>query len=274
MLSPVSRSLTYLCAICYLLLGAVLFLAPGWGSGNFAWNVSPFVVMTIGGWCLGTSAFAWLSARLWRWSLVYPSLIYLWLFGFLEGAVLIYFRDKVVLDSPLAIGYVVSIGLSAISALVGVVDFLRLRPRGDAEPVTMQPIVRASVGVFAFLVALISMSGLFSRPNGFIATGGIFPENLTLFTIYAFAAFFASLSLSAFSIFLVRNAAPILTYAKGGLALIVPILVAAGFHWDQFDFSTQPGGLLYIGAYVLVMVAALFGFWNATRLGLLKKVSF
>jgi hypothetical protein len=134
--------------------------------------------------------------------------------------------------------------------------------------------VRASVGAFAFLVAVISLSGVFARPDGFIATGGIFPENLTLFTIYAFAAFFAALSLSAFSIFLVRNAAPILTYAEAGLALIVPILIAAGFNWDKFNFSTQPNGLLYIGAYVLVMVAALFGFLNAPRLGLSKNVSF
>ena len=274
MLSSVSRSLTYLSAICYLLVGAVLFLAPGWGAGKFAWNVSPFLVMTIGGWCLGTSAFAWLSARLWRWSVVYPSLIYLWLFGLLQGAVLIYFRDKVVLDSPLAIGYVLAISLSALAALVGLLDFLRLRPRADAEPVTMQPIVRASVGVFSFLVAVISLSGVFAQPDGYIATGGIFPENLTLFTIYAFAAFFASLSLSAFSMFLVRNAAPIITYAKAGLALIVPILIAAGFNWDKFNFSTQPGGLLYIGAYVLVMMAALFGLLNARQLGLSRNVSF
>jgi hypothetical protein len=274
MLSPISRSLTYLSAVCYLVLGVVLFLAPTTSSSKFPWNVSPFVVMTIGGWCLGNAAFAWQSARLWRWSVVFPSLIYLWLFGLLEGAVLIYFRDKVVLDSPLAIGYVLVIGLSSLTALIGMLDFLRLRPRSDAEQVTMQPIVRTSVGVFAFLVAVISLSGIFSRPDGFIASGGIFPENLTLFTIYAFAAFFASLSLSAFSIFLVGNAASILPYAKGGLALIVPILIAAGLNWEKFDFSAQPGGLLYIGAYLLVMVAALFGFWNAPRLGLSQTTSF
>ena len=138
----------------------------------------------------------------------------------------------------------------------------------------MQPSVRASVGVFAFLVAVISLSGIFSQPDGFIASGGIFPESLTLFTIYAFPAFFASVSLSAFSIFLVGNAASILPYAKGGLALIVPILIAAGYSWEKFDFSAQPGGLLYIGAYVLAMIAALFGFWNAPRLGLSKNISF
>jgi hypothetical protein len=55
MLSSISRTLTYLSALCYLLVGTVLFLAPGWGSGKFAWNVSPFVLMTIGGWCLGNA---------------------------------------------------------------------------------------------------------------------------------------------------------------------------------------------------------------------------
>ena len=119
MLSFTSRSRVRLSAVCYLLLGAVLFLAPTWSSGEFPWKVSPFVVMTIGGLCLGNAAFAWQSARLWRWSVVYPSLIY--------------FRDKVVLHSPLALGYVLAIGLGSLTALIGMLDYLRLRPRVDAE---------------------------------------------------------------------------------------------------------------------------------------------
>ena len=50
MLSSASRTLTRLSAIGYLLIGTVLFLAPDWASGQFPWNVSSFVVMTIGGW--------------------------------------------------------------------------------------------------------------------------------------------------------------------------------------------------------------------------------
>src|SRR5919108_5275128 len=105
MLSSTSRTLTRISAVCYLLLGTVLFLAPNWSAGNFPWNVSPFVVMTIGGWCLGNAVFAWQSARLWDWRLTYPSLLYLWLFGLLEAAVLFTFRDKVHLGSVVAIGY-------------------------------------------------------------------------------------------------------------------------------------------------------------------------
>ena len=113
MLSSASRTLTRLSAICYLLLGAVLFLAPNWASGNFPWNVSPFVVMTIGGWCLGNSVFAWQSAHSWEWSRVYPSLTYLWLFGVLEAAVLSAFRDKVSVGSIVALGYMVTIGINS-----------------------------------------------------------------------------------------------------------------------------------------------------------------
>jgi hypothetical protein len=271
MLSSLSRTLTYLSAVCYLLLGTILFFAPEWGASRFAWNVSPFLVMTIGGWCLGTSAFALLSARIWRWPLVFPSLLYLWLFGILQGAVLIGFRAKVNLDSPLAIGYVATIGISVLTALVGAFDLLRLRPRIDVETVALQPIVRLSIATFSFLVGVIALSGVFARPDGFLATGGIFPENLTLFTIYAFAAFFAALSLSASSMLLGDTPAPILNFAKNGLMLIVPILIAAFVNLDKFNFSARPGGLLYIGAYVLVMVSALLGLINPRRLGLSEQ---
>ena len=81
MLSSTSRTLTYLCAACYLLLGAALFLAPNSLADRFAWSVSPFVLMTMGGWCLGNAAFAWQSARIWQWKSIYPSLIYLWSFA-------------------------------------------------------------------------------------------------------------------------------------------------------------------------------------------------
>src|SRR6266498_3973259 len=137
MLSPASRNLTYLSALCYLLLGAVLFLAPDWAVGQFPWKVSSFVVMTIGGWCLGNAVFAWQSARTWRWAFVYPSLTYLWLFGIFEAAVFIAFRSKVNLGSVVAFGYLATISINVLTAIVGVIDVLRLRPsaRVDGAPV-------------------------------------------------------------------------------------------------------------------------------------------
>src|SRR5690349_19536647 len=43
-LSPTARIMVRVTAGLFLLLGLVLFLAPGWASPNFLWKVSPFVV--------------------------------------------------------------------------------------------------------------------------------------------------------------------------------------------------------------------------------------
>jgi len=69
MLSPTSRWLTRALAALYAILGAILFLAPEWSAASFSWNISPFVAMTIGGWCLGNAVFAWEGARVWPWTL-------------------------------------------------------------------------------------------------------------------------------------------------------------------------------------------------------------
>ena len=50
-------------ALGYLATGAVLFAAPEWASANFAWKISPFVAMTLGGWCLGNASLAFIVAR-------------------------------------------------------------------------------------------------------------------------------------------------------------------------------------------------------------------
>jgi hypothetical protein len=117
MLSSTSRALTYLSALGYLLVGTTLFLAPSWSAGQFPWNASPFVVMTIGGWCLGNAVFAWQSARSWDWRLTYPSLIYLWLFAIFEAAVMFAFRAKVHTDSVIAVSYLAMVGVNVLNAL-------------------------------------------------------------------------------------------------------------------------------------------------------------
>ena len=65
MLSRASRWLTYLNAVLYAALGGILFVFPGKMAPVFAWKVSVFVTMTIGGWCLGNAWLAWISARRW-----------------------------------------------------------------------------------------------------------------------------------------------------------------------------------------------------------------
>src|SRR5690348_8128883 len=54
-LSLTSRWLTRVIAVTYLLLGLIMFVAPGWSAHHFPWKVSPFVAMTIGSYLLGRS---------------------------------------------------------------------------------------------------------------------------------------------------------------------------------------------------------------------------
>jgi hypothetical protein len=81
MLSNTSQWLTYLTGLLYAILGFLLFFLPEHFAPVFAWKVTPFMMMTIGGWCIGNAWLAWITAQRWQWSLVYSALTYLWLFG-------------------------------------------------------------------------------------------------------------------------------------------------------------------------------------------------
>ena len=261
MLSATSRTLTRLSAICYLLLGTVLFLAPQWSFGQFPWNVSAFVVMTIGGWCLGNAVFAWQSARIWDWRRVYPSLIYLWLFGLFEAAVLIAFRDRVSVGSLVAFGYLVTIGVNVLAAVVGIVDWARLRPTMQVEGIPVPGYVRGLIIFFNINLSILALGGLLAQTGGLSTEGGIFPEPLTLFSIRAFAAFFAAIWLSAMPLIWARNLTPMFAYGLAGIILILPILIAALVNFDKFDFSNRPGGILYVGAYLFTLIVTAWGLW-------------
>jgi hypothetical protein len=65
MLSNVSRFLTYACALLYGILGALLFFLPAQLAPVFAWKVTAFMTITIGGWCLGNAWLAYVNARRW-----------------------------------------------------------------------------------------------------------------------------------------------------------------------------------------------------------------
>src|SRR5262245_20795651 len=118
MLSNTYRRLTYLNAILYSILGAFLFLLPTQLAPVFAWKVTAFMTMTIGGWCLGNAWLSYLAAKRWEWALVYTSLLYLWLFGIVELIVLILFRDKLVLAHPIAWLYLLTLIVNVFTAFV------------------------------------------------------------------------------------------------------------------------------------------------------------
>src|SRR5512145_2855427 len=118
-LSPLSRIITVAVALLSGVLGAILFLAPGWAAPRFAWNVSELVVMSIGAWFVGNMIWAARIARNWHWARDASGLVYLWCFGVFELVVLIAYRDNVRNDHLVAWLYLATIVLLTVAAVVG-----------------------------------------------------------------------------------------------------------------------------------------------------------
>jgi hypothetical protein len=246
----------------------MLFVAPEWSAANFAWSVSPTVMMTIGAWCLGTAAHAWDAARVWRWSIVHPSLVYLWSFGVLEAMVLILFRERLLLNGIPAWLYLSALSVNVIAAVAGVLDVLRLRPQVHVEGVAAPLLLRVAVIAFVPFAGLIALGAAVAGAAGAVSQGGFFPDQMTLFTIRAFASFYAAVALGAAPLIWARGVGPIVRYGRDGLAFVVTITAAALFHFDKFDFAARPGGALYLGVYVVLFFSAiilLLRYRNASR---------
>jgi hypothetical protein len=252
MLSSLSRSLTYLLAFLYGILGILMFLFSSQLAPVFAWKVTPFMTATMGGWCIGNAWSAFHAARRWNWNLVYPVLIYLWVFGLAELAVLIAFRDKLVLEHPIAWLYLITIGLNALAALLGVYQWLRLRPGHETFGPQARPFHYMLIAVFVAIVAGLAIYGLFAQIGDPGTNGGVFPEIMSLFTLRAFAAFYLSLSVSAAVLLRERNLQTMLTYGFSSYLLVIAITAAIFVYFQLFDFSAHPGQLIYVGAYFLI----------------------
>jgi len=262
MLSKLSRSFTYLTAALYALLGAILFLLPEQMAPVFAWKVTSFMTMTIGGWCIGNAWLAFFCARRWEWRRVYTPLIYLWLFGLFEGYVLVAFQDKIQLAHPIAWLYVIALGVNVLTALTGIVDWLRLRPLREpfGEPVAWWQ--RAAVIGFVPLVSYLGLYGVVAQIGWPSTQGEIFPELMSLFTLRSFAFFYLSLGLAPIPLIREKSLAPLLNHAAAAYGFIIAITIAAFVYIRLFDFSAQPGGLLYFGAYLIVGIPLFFVFWK------------
>ena len=261
MLSNASRLLTYLLSALYLVLGATLFLLPESMAPLFAWKVTGFMTMTIGGWCLGNAWLAFLTARRWEWRLVYPALLYLWSFGILESLVVILFRDKLQLVHPIAWLYLATLAVNLIAAALGISDWLRLRPYiSDGEPMTS--FTRFVAIAFVVFVGFLGFWGLTAQVGDPATNGEIFPEIMTLFTLRSFGAFYFSLTLGMIPLMFEKNRAPLLNYAFLALGLIVIITIAAFAYLYLFDFSRHPFGLLYFAAYIGAGVMVLYLLWK------------
>jgi hypothetical protein len=254
MLEQWRKRLLWVAAAALAVFGVLAFGLPEWAASDFPWKVAPSLAMTIGGWALGTAGVAALAARASRLDRILGMNVYLWLFGALQSLVVIAFLDKLQTGHILAWPYLIGLGALLASAAVGITDWVRRRPdlRGPAGMVPRwMPGTAVALGGFTVLLAV---GAFISGPAGQLATGRFFPEELSGFSMRAFAAFFASVSGGTLSLLLARNARPYLELDKAGLLLVLPITIASLVYLHRFDFVGRPGGLVYLAAYVVALV--------------------
>ena len=246
MLSPASRALTALVALLFAVLGGVLFVAPSWAAGAFPWPVSSFFAMTLGAWLLGSAAFAVEAVRSWEWTLIYPCLFFLWLFGFGQALLLLIHADDLSLDEPLGIPYLLALAVAAVCAVVGALDLARTRPLVFADGPATPRWFRVLAAAFVLVLFVLAVPLL----DGYDNPRSIWPGGLTQLSAQAFSVFFLALALSAAPLVIARTLDAVPAYARAWLVLDVAILFAAALSLHRFDFGDHPGQLLYFGLYV------------------------
>jgi hypothetical protein len=260
MLSNTSRLLTYACALLYGILGLWMYVMPEQLAPVFAWKVTAFMTMTIGGWCLGNAWLAYITARRWDWSLVRTSLLYLWLFGIGESLVLFAFRDKLVLQHPIAWLYLITLTVNVLAAVVGIFDYLHIRPINTPSGTILTNTQKIPAAAFVALVGFLGIYGLIAQLGNVGTNGGIFPELMSLFTLRSFGVFYLSLALAVTPFFWNIGHKTVLHHSYAAYGLIVFITIAAFVYLPLFDFSRHPGGLLYFAAYLGVGIPLAFVF--------------
>lgn len=260
MLSSTSRFLTYLTAVLYAVLGALLFIMPEQLAPVFAWKVTAFMTITIGGWCLGNAWLAFIAARRWTWSRVYSSLLYLGLFAIGELLVVYFFRGKLSLAHPIAWLYLLTLFVNLAASLVTLFFWLRSRPPLESTGEQTNSSQYLALVIFIVFVGFLGLYGCIATVGAPGTNGGIFPEVMSPFTLRSFGVFYLSIALSVVPFLWDRSIKAILTHSIASYGLIVFITLAAFIYARVFDFASKPGGLLYFAAYLGVGIPLLFVF--------------
>jgi len=260
MLSNASRWLMYLNAVLYAVLGIVLFLLPAQLAPVFAWKVTAFMTMTIGGWCLGNAWLAWRTARVWRWNRVFSTALYLWLFGMGELIVVWAFRDRLNLAHPIAWLYLITLLVNAMSAVVGLIELLGKRLSIVSTGPSLSAGQRVATLLFVIFVSFLGLYGLMAQIGDVGTNGGIFPEIMSLFTLRSFGVFYFCIALAVLPYLWNPNFDALYHHSIASYGLIVFITLAALVYLGLFDFADRPGGLLYFAAYLGVGIPLLFVF--------------
>jgi hypothetical protein len=254
-LPRLARLLFAAAGIVLVFTGLAFFLLPEYAADNFPWQVSPFVAMTAGGWTLGAGMMALDAIRGRSVWLFRPVIVAVWAFALLELVAVVASLGALRTDHWLTWPYLVGLILGVASAVAGARALLRAESTGhqsdDEEP--MPGWLRLVYVAFTIVALGLAVAALTLD----LTNGRVVPEPLTPFSARGFAAFLAALGLGTLPLLVSRRAAPGVEYARTGLYPIVLILTAAVIFSASFDFATRPGGLLYVGAYVLAGVVAL-----------------
>jgi hypothetical protein len=254
-LSPASRWLARVMAAAYLLLGLAMFAFPDWSAHHFPWKVSSFVAITLGSYLLGNAWIAAVAQHTWTFASVYSSLLYLWLFGVLETAVVVIHRDKLITGAVLTIPYLIVLGLTVIAAAVGLAEWARRRPPLRSGGIAMPGLVRGLQVGFVIVVAFIAAVVL-SGPAA-AHDAHYFPVPLTSFTLGALGVFYLSLSLSVLAMITQPRMATLATYLRGTIVLLVVIVIATLLYVGTFHFGAHPKRIVYLGTYLVVLVGTI-----------------
>lgn len=172
-----------------------------------------------------------------------------------ELVVLIAYRDNVRTDHVVAWLYLATIVLLTVAAVVGVIDVARLRPAAEMQGHPMPVMLRTLVLIFILFVGyLFSVAML--RPSAAVG-GGVFPEDMSSFTVRSFGVYFLALVLAAIVVARRSTVEPLLAHIVGGIGITIAILLASLFHLDVFDFGDHPGQWIYLGSYIVVLGVSL-----------------
>jgi len=260
MLSRGARLMHRATAVAYLGFGGLLFFAPSWSAERFPWTVSPFVAMTIGGWCIGVTCFTWLGGRRGPIGAVLPVLAFAWVFGLSEIAVLFVERPVFQTDAPLAVPYALALILTLASGGIGLLELLHRAAGGDdihgdrhlgAPAATRAVLLALAIGLAALAVGV-----AVSDVVGVATSGKVFPEPVTLFTVRAFAALNLSMAIGALVAGLRESRAATAWLALAAVFLLAPTLIAALTHLGAFDLENRPLGALYLGGYAVLLAVS------------------
>jgi hypothetical protein len=256
-LAPKTRAAIRIGSLLYLVLGLVLFAAPEFSASAFPWRVTSFVAMTLGGWMLGNGAALWFASSPGPATRVLPVLAYVAAFAAIELLVVIAFRGALQLGALLAIPYLLTLGVSLIAAAFGILELGTSTDIVVSEDEPLEPLVRRLLLALLVFVTALAVGGFLAGEGGLSTSGKIFPESLTLFTVRAFGAFYLALAVGIGVLLLRPGVGSAVILGIAGIALIVPILVAAVLNIGAFDFAARPLGILYLAAYGVVLVPSI-----------------